>query len=207
MARKKAVVKVEVAEDSDLSPPPAGLLKEESVVNGAVDEDKSAGRKKRKRTTKVETKDEEVIEEDVKPIVKGKKRRKVEVKGIENVAAEEGDEGDVVEKKVKRKRKTKEEKEAEAMPLAVRTVGHKLYIGAHVSSAGGEQRSSQYRDPNVDISQACTTQSSTQSISEPTRSPCSSNHSANGPIHPWQPKPSPHSTATVNHIFTTRPST
>ncbi|KAK3058210.1 DNA-(apurinic or apyrimidinic site) lyase [Extremus antarcticus] len=141
MARKKAVVKVEVAEDSDLSPPPAGLLKEESVVNGAVDEDKSAGRKKRKRTTKVETKDEEVIEEDVKPIVKGKKRRKVEVKGIENVAAEEGDEGDVVEKKVKRKRKTKEEKEAEAMPLAVRTVGHKLYIGAHVSSAGGVHNS------------------------------------------------------------------
>lgn len=39
--------------------------------------------------------------------------------------------------KVVRKRKTKEEKEAEAMPLAARTTGHKLFIGAHVSAAGG----------------------------------------------------------------------
>ncbi|KAH0082475.1 AP endonuclease, partial [Aureobasidium melanogenum] len=39
--------------------------------------------------------------------------------------------------KVVRKRKTKEEKEAEAMPLAARTIGHKLFIGAHVSAAGG----------------------------------------------------------------------
>ncbi|CAD0082972.1 unnamed protein product [Aureobasidium vineae] len=39
--------------------------------------------------------------------------------------------------KVVRKRKTKEEKEAEAMPLAARTLGHKLFIGAHVSAAGG----------------------------------------------------------------------
>ncbi|KAI4736106.1 AP endonuclease [Aureobasidium sp. EXF-12298] len=29
------------------------------------------------------------------------------------------------------------EKEAEAMPLAARTLGHKLFIGAHVSAAGG----------------------------------------------------------------------
>lgn len=44
--------------------------------------------------------------------------------------------------KPKRKpRKTKEEKEAEAMPLAARTVGSKLYIGAHVSAAGGVHNS------------------------------------------------------------------
>ena len=42
-----------------------------------------------------------------------------------------------VKAKVKRKRKTKEEKEAEAMPLAARTIGSKILIGAHVSSAGG----------------------------------------------------------------------
>ncbi|OAP61997.1 hypothetical protein AYL99_04200 [Fonsecaea erecta] len=39
--------------------------------------------------------------------------------------------------KPKRKRKTKEEKEAEAMPLAVRTVGLKMYVGAHTSIAKG----------------------------------------------------------------------
>ena len=38
---------------------------------------------------------------------------------------------------VKRKRKTKEEKEQEAMPLAARTSGLRMFIGAHVSGAGG----------------------------------------------------------------------
>lgn len=37
----------------------------------------------------------------------------------------------------KRARKTKEEKEAEAMPLAVRTKGLKMFVGAHVSAAKG----------------------------------------------------------------------
>ena len=45
-------------------------------------------------------------------------------------------------KKVKRKRKTKEEKEAEAMPIAARTTGLRMFVGAHVSGAKGwSQRS------------------------------------------------------------------
>ena len=40
-------------------------------------------------------------------------------------------------KKARRRRKTKEEREAEAMPLAVRTKGLKMFIGAHVSCAKG----------------------------------------------------------------------
>lgn len=40
-------------------------------------------------------------------------------------------------KKVKSKRKTKEEKEAEAMPLAARSTGLRMFIGAHVSGAKG----------------------------------------------------------------------
>ena len=36
-----------------------------------------------------------------------------------------------------RKRKTKEEKEAEAMPLTARSVGLRMYVGAHVSIAKG----------------------------------------------------------------------
>jgi AP endonuclease-1 len=50
---------------------------------------------------------------------------------------EDTEETEAAKPKVVRKRKTKEEKEAEAMPLAARTVGHKLFIGAHVSAAGG----------------------------------------------------------------------
>jgi AP endonuclease 1 len=38
---------------------------------------------------------------------------------------------------VKRKRKTQAEKEAEAMPLAARTTGLKMYVGAHTSIAKG----------------------------------------------------------------------
>ncbi|KAK4992926.1 DNA-(apurinic or apyrimidinic site) lyase [Elasticomyces elasticus] len=58
------------------------------------------------------------------------KRRKTKVQEDSTEAAQD-------DKRVKRKRKTKEEREAEAMPLAARTVGHKMFIGAHVSSAGG----------------------------------------------------------------------
>jgi AP endonuclease-1 len=50
---------------------------------------------------------------------------------------EETQEAETTKPKVVRKRKTKEEKEAETMPLAARTIGHKLFIGAHVSAAGG----------------------------------------------------------------------
>lgn len=85
------------------------------------------------------------VEEDVETLANGtanKSRRKTKAKTevvIETevkVEEQEADNGTVA-KKVKRKRKTKEEKEAEAMPLAARTVGSKLLVGAHVSSAGG----------------------------------------------------------------------
>ena len=39
--------------------------------------------------------------------------------------------------KPRRKRKTKEEKEAEAMPLAARSAGLRMFVGAHVSAAKG----------------------------------------------------------------------
>lgn len=39
--------------------------------------------------------------------------------------------------KSKRKRKTKEGKEAEAMPLAARSTGLRMFVGAHVSAAKG----------------------------------------------------------------------
>jgi hypothetical protein len=42
--------------------------------------------------------------------------------------------------KTPRKRKTKEEKETEAMPLAARTRGLRMFIGAHVSIAAGVEK-------------------------------------------------------------------
>jgi AP endonuclease-1 len=73
--------------------------------------------------------------EDLKPAPKKQPRKKVAVK--EEATGADGDDT-AIAKPTKTKRKTKEEKEAEAMPLAARTIGHKLFIGAHVSSAGGQ---------------------------------------------------------------------
>ncbi|OJD29053.1 ap endonuclease 1 [Diplodia corticola] len=65
---------------------------------------------------------------------------KAEAEAEEEVKGEEQDEEDgAAAKKTTRKRKTKEEKEAEMLPLAARTVGSKLFVGAHVSAAGGVQ--------------------------------------------------------------------
>ena len=52
-------------------------------------------------------------------------------------ASQEAAEDDELAEKPKRRRKTKEEREAEAMPLAARTSGLRMYVGAHVSSAKG----------------------------------------------------------------------
>ena len=106
---------------------------------------------KRKKVVKVE---EEI--EVSKPSPKKTKRKKapeVEADGtFDNEASptkvrggktkvkeadEEVGEGEDGQKKIKRKRKTKEEKELEAMPLAARTDGLRMFIGAHVSGAKG----------------------------------------------------------------------
>ena len=51
-------------------------------------------------------------------------------------------------KKSRRKRKTKGEPATKAMPIAARTFGLKMYIGAHVSSAKGWPFESPYHGPN-----------------------------------------------------------
>jgi len=70
------------------------------------------------------------------PKSKGKRRKREGKK-----AGADKPEGKDTIPKLKKKRKTKEEKEAEAMPLAARTSGTKLLLGAHVSAAGGVQNS------------------------------------------------------------------
>lgn len=63
---------------------------------------------------------------------RGKRRHKEEKEGEPATGDRE-----VEIKKPKRKRKTKEEKEAEALPLAARAVGLKMFVGAHTSIAKG----------------------------------------------------------------------
>ncbi|KAI5239505.1 AP endonuclease [Aureobasidium subglaciale] len=79
------------------------------------------------------------LEEEVEPSPKKIKKPAKSTKPTEEPQEEETEpvEEQATKPKVVRKRKTKEEKEAEAMPLAARTLGHKLFIGAHVSAAGG----------------------------------------------------------------------
>lgn len=93
--------------------------------------------KRIKRTKKIKV---EVAEEEVEELATPKKSRKRTTKKdtleVKLEAEEIGGEGEDPAKK-KRRRKTKEEKEAEAMPLAVRSTGLRMFLGAHVSSAKG----------------------------------------------------------------------
>lgn len=107
-AKRKRIVKVEEAEIKVVKPSPE--------------------KTKRKKAAEVEI--EETVEGEVSP-QKAKRKKTVKEEDEEVQGGEEG------QKKTKRKRKTKEEKELEAMPLATRTNGVRMFIGAHVSGAKG----------------------------------------------------------------------
>lgn len=71
-------------------------------------------------------------------VIAVKKESAVETEGVKTeVKTEAGAASTVQTKPAKKARKTKEEKEAEAMPLAPRTQGLKMFVGAHVSAAKG----------------------------------------------------------------------
>lgn len=72
---------------------------------------------------------------------KGEKQTKKAVKKEEVAAGLEESDPEGKPVKIKRKRRTKEEKEGEAMPLAARTLGLRMFIGAHVSCAKGVHNS------------------------------------------------------------------
>lgn len=134
-----------VKADPDSTTPPtkkrktaSSIAKPETVtqtVNGTLATTQK--RTARARKVKPEPEEEESAfssEEAPKPTPK---ERQTKAKAAKKEEAE-GEEELAKEKPAKKKRKTKEEKEAEAMPLSARTIGHKLFIGAHVSSAGGQ---------------------------------------------------------------------
>ena len=150
MAKRK-LVKVESTGESDLSPPPNDLPEQNDVDTQArpakkrkatkvkekvVDEASKIAEIKETLKNNVLTKEEFDSEANGKLTSKAGKGRKKKAVKVEEETDVEGD--DKAVKKPKQKRKTKEEKKAEMVPLAARTAGHKLYIGAHVSAAGGE---------------------------------------------------------------------
>lgn len=149
--KSKAVTsEVEQTETPDTEAVPG-----EKILNGV-----SKGTPNRKRKEKVTQRkgpkgDKEKLDIEEDPEVsdgdtlRRRKRQAKEVpKKIKKVVEQDTDtkdenkeiDGDTP-KKVKRKRKTKEEKEAEAMPLASRTIGLRMFVGAHVSIAKGVQNS------------------------------------------------------------------
>ena len=90
--------------------------------------------KSKKDNTPKRSKTEVVVHTEVEDIkIHPKKTKKIKAKVVEG----EEDNVEAKDTKLKRKRKTREEKEAEAMPLAVRSQGLRMFFGAHVSCAKG----------------------------------------------------------------------
>ncbi|KAI9761684.1 MAG: hypothetical protein M4579_000918 [Chaenotheca gracillima] len=122
----------------------------------------------RGKTQKVQVKSEEQERANstaigTPPKARNKNKRKVKSEESEDEKETAGDRTEAksdgpVKEKPKRRRKTKEEKEAEAMPLAARTTGLKMFIGAHVSSAKAQtepDKATQAYDCFVDDLQRC----------------------------------------------------
>ncbi|KAL8709484.1 MAG: hypothetical protein Q9225_007447, partial [Loekoesia sp. 1 TL-2023] len=107
-----------------------------------IDPEPAANPKKPRKYIKTETvKTEEentAAAQDTPKKTRKRKTTKQEAEAAEHI---NGEEEEATPKKPKRKRKTQEEKDAEAMPLAARTTGIRMLIGAHVSAAKGVQNS------------------------------------------------------------------
>lgn len=127
-------VKGEEGEESIKTPDRASANAKSKTSEAKVETKETSKTVKKERKTTIEDIEEE---EPAPQVKKGTAKRKA--------ATDVGDVEAANQSKSKKKRKTKEDKEAEAMPVAARTaVGtlkRALYIGAHVSAAGGVQNS------------------------------------------------------------------
>ncbi|KAL8667483.1 MAG: hypothetical protein Q9202_000699 [Teloschistes flavicans] len=105
--------------------------------NGEATPQKTKTRKRKlpEAKGKEEAKEEDSQIEESSPKIN--KKRKAATQGGGEIA--EDVHGEEAPKSNKRARKTKEEKEAEAMPLVARSIGLRMFIGAHVSGAKGVQ--------------------------------------------------------------------
>ncbi|KAL9125219.1 MAG: hypothetical protein Q9217_005537 [Psora testacea] len=124
--------KTAVAKEKDEIKKPL-LRKTKHKISLEVEEEINVGTEASPVRTKKETKVKEEFDEQT---VTSARKTQTKSKVIGEAEVDEGG-----EKKVKRRRKTKEEKEAETMPLAARTNGLRMFIGAHVSGAKGVHNS------------------------------------------------------------------
>lgn len=120
-------------DSSGLSDVPPELLNQENADGGLTKKKKP----KRKRRTRVQIKEE--LDVATNQINTGTGDQILQVNGSIEVKAEVKEEEDEGPAPKRHKRKTKEEKEAEMIPLAARTPGMRIQIGAHVSIAKGVQ--------------------------------------------------------------------
>ena len=109
----------------------AALVREEQEVDIV----ESPQRPRRIKKVGASTLEQQSEEEILEPPIKSRKSKKPQI--VVQAKEEEGEEAEQVPQKVKKHRKTKEEKQTEAMPLAARTNGLRMFIGAHVSCAKG----------------------------------------------------------------------
>ncbi|KAB2572118.1 putative dna-(apurinic or apyrimidinic site) lyase 1 protein [Lasiodiplodia theobromae] len=145
-------------ESSNLSSPPAEteLTTATSIVKAEASTTQLRGKKRQSEPVAPEAKrtkrasrgakpsyaedSEEEQKEEVFQTTPKKSKKAVKTEAEEEVKEEkQNGKNGATTKKAPRKRKTKEEKDAEMAPLAARTVTSKLFVGAHVSAAGGVQ--------------------------------------------------------------------
>lgn len=106
-------------------------VKVEEVVGATeIKSPNTTSRKRKIEKLSIEEEEKVEISKDVDIPTKPKQRKKTK-------REEDIKEGEERLEKPTRKRKTKEKKESEVMPLAARTSGLKMFVGAHVSSAKG----------------------------------------------------------------------
>ena len=163
-SKKARVDSSEEVESASLTPKRSARTKvvaktegpdEYSTIEEEVTEDKIITPKKSaalvKKSTKVKkTSDPEEEVAVVEEITKAKSpkkspKKKATKKSVPKEESEDSEGANNIaidqKKPAKQKRKTKEEKEAEMAPLAPRTQGLKMFVGAHVSAAGGVHNS------------------------------------------------------------------
>ena len=135
--------------------PPIALKEDSSSTEQTSSPRKKANGSKSRRATKSTT--ETSTETTIKTVIgasdvlknakangttTSKRTTKLKVTIIENEDTDEEKSAEPkVTPKVAAKRKSKAEKEADAMPLKPRTTGLRMFVGAHVSGAGGVQSS------------------------------------------------------------------
>lgn len=86
----------------------------------------------------MDIKEEELLEGDDLETSISIKKKKSSVAADKEIKEEvEIEEQGIIATKSTKKRKTKAEKEAEMLPLAARTKGLQMFVGAHVSAAKG----------------------------------------------------------------------